>query len=326
MTAFYNEIDPFAAAWLRNLIVAGHIADGIVDERDIRDIRPDELSGFTQCHLFAGIGLWSLALRQAGWPDDRPVWTGSCPCQPFSTAGRRAGTADERHLWPAFFHHIDAIRPPVVMGEQVAGPDGLAWLDLVSDDLEGVGYAVRSADTCAASVGAPHIRQRLYWMADAAGERRQGLDALLRPEARGRLEGDPLEAAGRGEVVGLEHASSYGRLERRAEPSGRSIEPRRGDGWMGDAMHEGLAVGSIAAIGSGDLRHQGPAVGAPGALHDAWGAFEWLACTDGKYRPVEPGLSPLAHGHPARVGKLRAYGNAIAAPLAAQMIRMWASD
>jgi len=88
LTAYYNEIDPFAAEWLRQLIKDGLIADGEVDERSIEDVTPNELAGFTQCHFFAGIGGWSYALRLAGWPDDQPVWTGSCPCQPFSTAGK----------------------------------------------------------------------------------------------------------------------------------------------------------------------------------------------------------------------------------------------
>ncbi len=81
--AYYNEIDPFAAAWLRKLIEAGHVADGEVDERDIRDVHPADLRGFAQVHMVAGIGGWSRALRLASWGDDRPVWTGSCPCQPF---------------------------------------------------------------------------------------------------------------------------------------------------------------------------------------------------------------------------------------------------
>ena len=76
MSAYYNEIDPYAAAWLRNLIRDGHIADGVVDERSISDVKPEELFEFTQCHFFAGIGVWSHALRSAGWEDDRPVWTG----------------------------------------------------------------------------------------------------------------------------------------------------------------------------------------------------------------------------------------------------------
>lgn len=73
MTAYYNEINPDAAAHLRSLIAAGQIAPGIVDERSIEDVRPDELAGYAQCHFFAGIGIWSLALRQAGIPDDYPI-------------------------------------------------------------------------------------------------------------------------------------------------------------------------------------------------------------------------------------------------------------
>jgi len=166
--AYYNEHDPFAAAWLRNLIDAGHIAPGDVDERDIRDVRPSDIDGYAQHHFFAGIGVWSYALRRAGWPDDRPVTTGSCPCQPFSAAGGRGGFDDERHLWPAFYHLISERRFPVVLGEQVASKDGLAWLDLVQADMEGAGYAGGALDLCSAGFGAPHIRQRLYfaWLAD----------------------------------------------------------------------------------------------------------------------------------------------------------------
>ena len=176
--AYYNEIDPKAAAWLRELIKQGHIADGIVDERSIVDVKPEELREFTQCHFFAGIGVWSYALRRAGWEDGRPVWTGSCPCQPFSAAGKGNGFADERHLWPAFFHLIENVRPVTVFGEQVASKDGLGWLDLVQADLEGKDYAFGAIDTCAAGFGAPHIRQRLYWVADSGSDRghdRRGL-------------------------------------------------------------------------------------------------------------------------------------------------------
>jgi len=141
MAAYYNEYDPKAAAWLRELIKQGHIADGVVDERSIEDVTPTELAGFTQCHFFAGIGVWSYALRRAGWADDRPVWTGSCPCQPFSAAGKGAGFADERHLWPAFHHLISQCQPAIVLGEQVASKDGLGWIDLVLSDLEATGYA-----------------------------------------------------------------------------------------------------------------------------------------------------------------------------------------
>lgn len=172
--AYYNEIDPFCCQWLRNLIDEGLIANGDVDERSIADVIPDELLGYTQCHFFAGIGSWSYALRLADWPDDRPVWTGSCPCQPFSTAGNGGGTYDPRHLWPVWERLIAQRRPPVVFGEQVATAIGHGWWDIVSSGLESEGYACGAAVLGAHSVGAPHIRQRLYWMADSEGERLEG--------------------------------------------------------------------------------------------------------------------------------------------------------
>ena len=165
--AYYNEHNKHAAQWLRNLIKLGVIAPGEVDERSILDVAPDDLRGFAQCHFFAGIGVWSYALRLAGIGDGDRVWTGSCPCQPFSEAGAGAGFADERHLWPAWHWLIQECRPRRVYGEQVASVAGLGWLDLVQADLQGTGYTGVAVDFCAASVGAPHIRQRLYFVADA---------------------------------------------------------------------------------------------------------------------------------------------------------------
>jgi DNA (cytosine-5)-methyltransferase 1 len=166
--AYYNEIDPYAAQWLRNLISRGLIASGDVDERDIRDVRPDDLAGYTQCHFFAGIAGWQYALRLSGWPDTLPVWTGSCPCQPFSTAGKRKGFDDERHLWPAWHKLISGCHPAVVFGEQVAR--SADWQRLVHGDLEALGYAVGCMPIEAASVGAPHLRDRFWFVADADGQ------------------------------------------------------------------------------------------------------------------------------------------------------------
>lgn len=165
--AYYNEIDPYAAQWLRNLIAGGHIAQGEVDERSIHEVQPQDIIEFLQCHFFAGIGGWSLALRIAGWPDDKPVWSGSAPCQPFSVAGKGEGASDERHLWPEFFRLIRECKPRVIFGEQVEAAINHGWLDLVQDDLEGEGYSFGAVGLPAASVGAPHIRQRLWFVADA---------------------------------------------------------------------------------------------------------------------------------------------------------------
>jgi DNA (cytosine-5)-methyltransferase 1 len=156
--AYYNENDSFAAEWLRQLEKAKCIAPGEIDERSILDVHPEDI-GEGQAHFFAGIGGWSYALRLAGWPDDVPVWTGSCPCQPFSVAGKKKGVNDERHLWPVWYKLIRECRPSIVFGEQVASKAGRVWFASVRSDLEALGYAVGAADLCAAGVGAPHIRQ-----------------------------------------------------------------------------------------------------------------------------------------------------------------------
>jgi DNA (cytosine-5)-methyltransferase 1 len=315
MSAYYNEIDPYAAQWLRNLIAAGHIAPGIVDERSIEDVRPDELMGYTQCHFFAGIGIWSLALREAGISDDTRVWTGSCPCQPFSAAGAGEGFADERHLWPAFFNLIEQCGPAIVLGEQVASVDADPWIDLVCADMERLGYAFGATAFPSAGIGAPHIRDRAYWMANAPGARLEGLGHA--GGARSGRQGAAAERGGqdggmadtssggfarfaghwqagvaeRGEADGMADADGIGRIE------GRAGEPApECDGPTGDS---GLVPRSM-----------------PGPVNGLWRAADWLYCRDGLWRPVESGTFPLAHGDPTRVGRLRAYGNAINAEAA----------
>lgn len=313
MSAYYNEIDPFAAEWLRQLINAGHIADGVVDERSIEDIKPNELKEFTQCHFFAGIGVWSYALRQAGWPDDRPIWTGSCPCQPFSSAGKGKGTADERHLWPAFHWLIKQCRPDIVLGEQVAQKAGAAWFDLVSTDLEGEDYTCGKVVFPACGIGAPLLRQRIYWVACTSGTRSQ--DWLPKPvEHQKRV----TEKCGNGS-------------KRRTGNADRSQ-----DGWVCRTCRFPIFDG--CQCDHGEL--QCPLCGewtypfyynatdgcqfcgsdSIGKTNNFWREADWLVGRTGKWYPVEPGTFPLAHGSPARVGRLRGYGNAIVGPQAQAFI------
>lgn len=160
---YYNEFDKNAAEWLRELIAEKLIPYGDVDERSITDVQADDLRGYTQCHFFAGIGGWNLALQLAGWPEDRPVWTGSCPCQPYSTAGKQQGNKDERDLWPEFFRLIKQCKPEFVFGEQVENAIRHGWLDRVYSDLEGEAYTVGASVLGAHSIGAPHRRYRIYW-------------------------------------------------------------------------------------------------------------------------------------------------------------------
>ena len=331
MSAYYNEIDPYAAEWLRNLIKAGHIADGEVNTRSIVDVQPDDIRHFTQCHFFAGIAGWSYALRLAGWADDRKIWTGSCPCQPFSVAGKGKGTDDERHLWPHFFRLIRGCRPPVVMGEQVAGAAGYGWLDGVRSDLESEGYAINGVDIPACATNAPHIRSRLYWIAvdNANSSMRKtwsgnGLGIVARgPSERstthsgiicdmGDAISERLEGRNKSEYMELQGGKEQVRPVRAASSFDSSPSSDMAD--CTSKRLEGAAGQSLQGLINGSSGNS--------YWHDAI----WLNGADGKARRAEPSIRLLANGVPARVGKLRAYGNAIVPPLAAEVIRAFMAN
>ena len=272
---YYNEFEPFAADWLRNLAAAGQIPEGEIDGRDVKTVEARTLQGRRQVHLFAGIGGWSEALRIADWRNADGVWTVSCPCQPFSVAGRRKGVDDERHLWPVVCRLVAECRPPIIFGEQVASKSGKAWLHGVRADLEALGYSFGAADLCAAGVGAPHIRQRLYWVAHTDGGQREQRESSKRP------------------VPVFDADGARGGGLRDPERLGRSGEPRRGPGGQ-------LANGRTA--------------------YDSWWKAEIRRWADGSARRIEPGIDPLAHGVPGRVGRIRGWGNAIVPQVAAEFI------
>lgn len=333
---YYNEFDPHTAAWLRALIERKLIAPGVVDERSISDVNPDDLVGFRQCHFFAGIGGWSYALRLAGWSDNEPVWTGSCPCQPFSTAGKQRGTDDERHLWPEFARLIAARQPSIVFGEQVASGSGRNWLSAVRLDLEKMGYAVGAADLCAASVGAPHIRQRLFWggvahsVSDGSQRRLRGRQDSGWQAVYQSLGSGSADCGADANHGGWTAVDSIGCNE--GSPNNDALENERvadsdDFGCCSTRLHERRyrAQGKESsqrnadrALRDDDARCLSPM--RPSAYNQAWRDADWLFGRDGQWRPVESGLVPLGHGLPARVVRLRGYGNAIVPQVAQAFI------
>jgi DNA (cytosine-5)-methyltransferase 1 len=287
---YYNEFDPYAAQWLRNLIDAGHIARGEVDTRSIKDVRASDLTGFVQCHFFAGLGGWSHALRLARWPEDRPVWTGSCPCQPFSAAGTQKGTADDRHLWPVWFNLIRECRPEsslVSKLKQRLTTDGSILFNLIWKAK--ATPAGRQVYRLRASGRRTLDKGRLWFVADADSGRHDG-----RATATGRQAGAS---------TGIASGSAFDQL-----------------GDSDDTRSQGRGVSSANNGGGGSSEQSSRTASATNGF---WQAADWLPCRDGKARPVEPGTFPLAHGVSARVGRLRAYGNAIVPQVAQVFIEAY---
>lgn len=328
MKVYYNEIDKYCCQWLAHLMRNGLIPRGDIDDRSITDVRPNDVRDYDQCHFFAGIGGWAESIRLAGWTGR--IWTGSCPCQPFSCAGKGEAENDPRHLWPAWFPLIRECNPPVVVGEQVASKAALGWLDGVFADLEGAGYACGAADLCAAGVGAPHIRQRLYWVGHAQGKDRQVSVCQWRPQQ------GVSESRGASGVGQLANPKVPERWRASGEADGRRWAAETGgssaDGRLGDGIGQGLEGRSVCECGCS-------------CECSPWSASVVIPCRDGKSRRIsaQPGDEPLAARLPRsvgpgstrlervglvaakanRVGRLRGYGNSIVPQVGAVFLRAY---
>tara|TARA_R110000868_G_scaffold17121_2_gene75601 strand:- start:4553 stop:5596 length:1044 start_codon:yes stop_codon:yes gene_type:complete len=334
--AYYNEFDPKAAAWLRQLIKDKLITDGEVDDRSIEEVTAADVAGFDRVHWFAGIGTWDYCLNQSGW-GDRNVWTASLPCQPFSSAGKQLGKKDERHLLPHFLEIVRECRPDVIIGEQVASAIKHGWLDDLYTEMEREDYTVGSCVFTAAGVGQAHIRPRLYWVANTnseriGGEHREsdseaGKDA---PQWR-QQNGQSVPTTTRGAVSGMGDTEHNGRAT--SEKPTSTIQPSQKRG------QEGQNIPS-ESTGTGRRESTTDVPGRIDRCPEGTDSIKWLYCRDNKYRPIEPGIKPLVdgtaeklvrscnpgdpidadHTQEARVMRLKGYGNGIVVPCATAFI------
>lgn len=321
---YYNEFDKGAAAWLRELINAKLIPFGYVDERSITEVTASDVQGFTQCHFFAGIGGWSLALRLAGVPASTRLWTGSPPCQPFSTAGKQLGQFDERHLAPVFLNLVSKCKPPVLFGEQVAAAIGKSWMCDLQTHLEGEDYTVGFAVLPACGVGAPHKRDRLFF----------GAKLLVHPDDKHisptRHNTRASNFSGSSETSDSMADTNNARPQGRKGMSERTDKQPAGAGSVANELADAKSKGQ-SRRGSREALTQLTEISGEGGTtgtnphHGFWSDADWLRCRDGKFRPVEPGTFPLANGIPARVGRLRGYGNAIVPQVASEFIKAFMS-
>jgi DNA (cytosine-5)-methyltransferase 1 len=357
LSAYYNEYDPAAAYVLTDLSRQNLIAPGRIDSRSIKEVQPHDLDAFSQHHFFAGAGLWSVATRLAGWPDDLGLWTASLPCQPFSVAGKGAGFDDERHLWPDFFRLVRAWRPPRIVGEQVAGTAGEDWFNGVRADLAREGYEARMVVLPSLAVDAPNVRLRQYWVAVAdaeSSERGTGLrkdravsDGPVAANSDGghQLLADAIGSECHGRPVEPQRRPEGGTALGRHDANGVTLGNAFGTGLEGHAGHDGgasgrqepdrsasAAEGGYVADAAGDGRQQG--IGAAAAARygrvaaaansaangSFWSDHEWIVCHDGKARRTKPGLRLLVDGMAGRIHLWRLAGNSINAVLAAEVL------
>jgi len=307
MKVYYNEIDPDVCLWLKQLIEDKLIPDGDIDTRSIKEVTGNDIKSYKHCHFFSGIAGWALALNIANWPIDREVWTGSCPCQPYSIAGQKKGNEDGRNLWPEMHRLIKERKPSVVIGEQVASKDGRLWLSGVFSDLEVLAYNRAGADLCGASIGSPHIRQRLYWLAHS-------------------------------QYNGC-NTSKEATTIQDCNQSNRRVH-RRGSCGMDDSIEQGLE--GYAGDGSVVDKQRRISQDEIGSITktSVWSDFGTVYCRDGRRRRIKSGLAPVVNGVSERMVsinnqdtkidedyslvankiRIKAYGNAIIPQLASVFI------
>ena len=263
--------------------------------------------------LFSGIGGFDLGLERAGmrviwhseidpyacrvlskhWPEVpnhgdikriqwgnivRPdVLCGGYPCQPFSTAGRRRGEEDPRHLWPWVLEAISELRPRYAILENVRGHLSLGGLSVVGD-LAAIGYGAEWRVISAASVGANHRRDRIFIVAYPDDD---GLPTIS---------------------LGGSTSAADGQQQTRPNGSADSQGRRRTSGQMANSD-------SSRRQGSGGVQERSPQHERPDVFSSN---TEWLKEWDGwKWWESEPDVGRVAHGVPRRMDRLRGLGNAI---------------
>jgi len=286
-TVAFCEIDKFCT-----LILQKHWK-GVKIYNDVKEITKEKL-------IADGIQL----------PD---IITGGFPCQPFSVAGKQKGTSDDRHLWPEMFRIIKEFTPRWVIGENVKGitniQDGMVF-ETVCANLEGEGYEVETFNIPAASVGAPHRRERIWIIASLENARR-----TLRPGTELREKNE--------DEIRKEDANQHQRSGSPSESdvadtnSGRSDEPN----------NEIQTGRNIISPSSEDVantesspRHDHEAVAGNGGSSTQEVSGNGSSVRgESAWWDFEPDVGRVAHGVPGRVYRLKALGNSIVPKIAQEI-------
>jgi DNA (cytosine-5)-methyltransferase 1 len=223
------------------------------------------------------------------------VITGGYPCQPFSVAGKQKGEKDDRHLWPSMLEIIAQVRPTYVICENVTGHIALG-LDQVLLDLETEGYASRTFIVPAASVNAPHRRDRLWIVAHSNGkhERPRQKPEQSTGDTPRECSSDSSKDVADSDSARLEQSNeTLARGSSKQSDSG-SIQP--GENALADSLGSKLKGGSEEQILRKPNVQSEPGRSSQN-LREIWA--------------VEPSVGRVADGIPGRVARLKALGNAV---------------
>jgi len=240
-------------------------------------------------------------VRGSDLPTRPNVICGGFPCQPFSQAGKQQAQDDARHLWPEMFRLIRECRPTWVVGENVAGLIRLG-LDEVLADLESEGYSTRTFNIPACSVGAPHLRQRLWIVAhsDSDSEPDGSFDGNARQRQLGFEFVAHTKSIGHGQ--GGEQRDIYG-------ADGGQVGER--GAVLTSASEQSEDVAEDVADSDRDGRGRGRSTKSSGrkSRMEHWSGGECNRSEE--WWEVEPSVGRLVDGLPNRVPQLRALGNSI---------------
>jgi DNA (cytosine-5)-methyltransferase 1 len=237
------------------------------------------------------------------------IVVGGFPCQPFSIAGARKGTDDNRHLWPEMFRIIKELKPRWVIGENVRNiisiQNGMVF-ENVCTDLEGEGYEVRAFNIPAAGVGAPHKRERVWIVANSRCTLRQGSE-LERENAN---EGGQENANQHQRSSGTPEHNVANTNTRLSEQSNQEVQARGNTlnsscedvaNTNGERQQEQCGTESVQKEGNESQRSSSQ------ARHTGWES--------------EPDVGRVAHGLSGRVHRLKALGNSIVPKIAEEIGR-----
>jgi len=256
------------------------------------------------------------------------IISGGFPCQPYSSAGKRKGKEDERHLWPEMLRVIREVQPRYVVGENVYGLlnwNGGLVFDEVHADLAAEGYETQAVVIPAAAVNAPHGRDRVWFVAkytanpDSDGQHGNNCEYEKQPSQRGQYAQRNLEPMG-GDAA---DADSWG-LEGTKEVRWDSVNVERKSkfGFIADALHKGLQGSEFnGPLNRGEWQQSKPCTP----------VTKFRKATNWEQFPTQ---SPLCGGNDGlpreldgitfpkwRAESIKAYGNAIVPQVAYQIFK-----